>query len=276
MEDISPKERAISAIVILLTVALGVFFKPFLTDRMFDEVRQMERAYQIDGNPDQFQYLYKTAVGNVLAYGQMTTKTPVSSPELVGNFSVVERVSEHYTMHTREVCTGYDKDGSCKGYRTETYYTWDVTARDWGMPTVMTFSGVDFDASHLALDAWQRFDVTPADVKPEYSGKVQNGMVYYNAGYGLFNLWGWGDDRYVYYVTPLTFNATLYIKFDGSYKNPTMPTNKINVYFNQTRDIVLRDKHHGIAVFNVVYYIMLVAIVGGVYYYWAYTEADIE
>lgn len=273
MEEISPKEWAISAIVILLTVAFGVFFNPFLTDRMFDEVRSMEQAYQIDGSPEQFQYLYKTAIGNVLAYGQMTTSTPVSAPELIGTFSVVERVSEHYTMHTRQVCTSSNGKTTC---RTETYWTWDVRARDWAVPATMTFSGVEFKSEHLALDAWQRYDVTAAEVKPEYASKVKDGMIYYNAGTGLFGLWGWGDDRYIYYVTPLVFNATMYVKFDGNYTSPTEPNNKINVYFNQTRDVVIKDKRQDIVVFNIFYYAILAVLIVGIYYYWAYSYGDVE
>lgn len=274
MEEISPKEWAISIVVVLLAVALGVFFNPFLTDRMFDEVRGMKQAYQIDGDPNQFGYLYKTAVGNVLAYGQMTTTTPVSSPELLGNFSIVERVTEHYTMHTRVVCTTSNGKSSC---HTETYYEWDVTARDYGRPATMNFSGVEFNTDYLAVDAWEEFDVTAADVKPQYANQVQNGMVYYDAGTGLFGLWGWGDNRYKYYVTPQTFNATMYVKFDGTYKNPIDPSQKISVFYNQTRSAVVQDKEHGIAVFNFFYYAILVGLIAGIYYWWAaQPEVDIE
>lgn len=270
MEEISPKELLISVIVVLLALTIGVAINPVITDRMFDDIRTYQQALQIDGDIAQFQYAQQTNVGNVFAYGEMSANYPVSLPELTGSYGYLQRVTERYNMHSRQVCATHDKNGNCTSYRTEIYYSWDTHNREFFVSESFTFLGVIFLATQLHLDTPIRENLSVA-AQPSLQEKVEGNYLYEDDTWASV-----GDLRYYYDFLPVRFPTSVFVRFmDGSTINPIHHEKQIDVYFNQTREATIDSMKNHIKVFNIFYYGILVALLGGGYYYWAYYEGDI-
>lgn len=127
-----------------------------------------------------FNYAVDTQQGNLLAHGTFTTDTAklVKFPEMKQSYTYVDRVKEHYTMHTREVCEEENKEESC---HTEIYYTWDEVADDTLTASKVNFYGRQYNPAIFSFRAFHQ---------------------------SLDNYYLDGDDRYTYDIVPQTLTAT--------------------------------------------------------------------
>lgn len=271
MENISPKEWLISIVVVIFTFCIGILINPYITDSMFDNIRIMQQALQIDNDSNQFQYAHQTNIGNVLAYGEMKALSPVGFPELINKYALVEKITEKYTQHTRQVCNGYDKDGDCTGYRTEIYYEWDTYRRDVNVSSSFDFLGVEL--SNLYLDTQYFVELSAQTVSPEYLSRVSWGRLYQDNDFWSSE----GDLRYYYKYLPTTFKATTFIRFlDNKMYNPNSPNELIQVFYEKNRNESIVDLQSKIKTFNILYYLGLIILIVGGYFIWAYNFVEIE
>lgn len=278
MENISTKEWLISIIVALLTLALAVIVEPTIKDHALDEIKRYERALQVNGDTASFQYAHKTNVGDVLAYGTLKTLEPQSIPELVGYYGMIEKVKEHYTMHSRQVahttCSGYGETETCTTYyTTEYYWTWDVVHRENWNSQKYDFLGVEFNLTQLDISAIQRLSLAPDTVSANYDGFYDEEHLYEKK-----SLFGpSGDDRYLFYILPLEFQATIFV---GFYEDKIMePLNRgdiLSVNYVETPEQVIQNKKNSLIWFDIAYYSIVLLLVGGSYFFWAYNFGEVE
>lgn len=266
MEELSPKEVLLSVTIIIMVIALSVFINPFIKDSFLDDIRMYQNALQIDGDTAQFQYAKNTSVGDVFAYGRMKSTHPVILPELIGQYSIIEKVTERYTQHTREVCNGYDEDGECTGYRTEIYYSWDTHSRNGFISDYFEFLSVSFSCTSLDISTQGVLGLSQNTVSQSFISKVQGNYIYEENGFWTSE----GDLRYYYNVLPYEFSASVFTNFN------TNGNVRAKVYYEKNREQVLSDKESSIRTFDFVYYVMWILVIGGGYYYWAYNHGEIE
>lgn len=121
--EVTKREILFSTLILSIMLGIGLW----LSNPILFNVKQKEldiiSAVQVDQDPERFDYIGRTDVGMFLANGTMLAVDPVSIRDIAGNYMVIRKVKERYTMHTRTVTT---TDG--KGHthtRVETYWTWD-------------------------------------------------------------------------------------------------------------------------------------------------------
>lgn len=266
MENITKKEALIGLLAALVILAFAIALNPWAMSFIQRDIREKQRALQIDNSPEQFVYARDTRVGNVMAYGRLSATTPQSIPELTGKFSVVEKVTEEYTMHIEMVCDGYDKDGNCTGYHEETSYSWDVIKRQsWSSPEYL-FLGVTFQAGLLQVPSLFSVPLDDGSVSAAFLGRVQSNRIYENDSF-------WedvGDLRYRYNALPLEYNATIYTGFFIEDLSIT------SVYFDQRPADVLESLKRRETFFSIAYYALILLIAEGIYLWIAYELIEVE
>lgn len=162
---------------------------------------------------DDFNYIVDSQQGRVLANGNFTAKgTPAKFDEMNKGYTYVHRSKEHYTMHTREVCTS-DSDGN-EHCHTEVYYTWDEVSSDDAQVNQLTFMGRDYPTGLFDFSDYNH-GTNCEDFAPVGTGsgffETKKGCI--DGDYYLND-----DDRYVYSTTPLAFNASFLATTYGGLK----------------------------------------------------------
>lgn len=266
MENITKKELLIGLLVALVILAGSILLNPWAMSFIQKDIREKQRALQIDNSSQQFQYARDTRVGNVMAYGRLLATTPQSIPELTGKFSIVDKVTEEYTMHTELVCNGYDEDGDCTGYRTEVSYSWDdISHESWKSPEY-AFLGVTFQAGLIQLPSLFSVPLDSGSVSAAFLNRLDDGRIYD----AVSIWWSVGDRRYRYNALPLEYNATIYTGF--FIEAPSVA----HVYFDQRPADVLEALKRREAFFNVAYYALIMLISQGIYLWVAYEVIEVE
>jgi hypothetical protein len=267
MEDITLKEWLLAIAVFIASLALAVYINPFIMNKMLDNVQTVSKALQIRNDPVQFQYVQKTEVGDVLAYGEMSALNPVGLPELLNTFSIIVKTHEHYTMHTREVCTtDSNGDESCSP---ETYYEWDSVGSDISASGSYSFLNVIFSESQLSLNPVYILSLDENSVTQSNLDFLNGNYLYTESFWGR----GAGDDRYYYKVLPLTFNLSILVKFrEGLVTNPLNNSKILACYYEKDPGKVIQEMKSNITMFNVIYYILFSGILVGAFLWWAYSN----
>lgn len=145
--EIKKREIAVSVILVLLMMVVGVFISDKISDYITTKNETFTTATQIE-DPSQFNYAIQTDFGNVLAYGTISANNPVSYPDLEGQYTYIEKVTEKYTMHTRTVTTSVN--GKTRT-RVETYWTWDRVGSEDKQSDSVTFMSVSFPLQKFTL-----------------------------------------------------------------------------------------------------------------------------
>lgn len=115
--EITKREVIASITIIAVMMILGFFISGKIDAWQIQRNSEYYTALQIT-DPEQFRYGMDTSVGNAFVYGTLQAVDPVTYPEIGGDYLYVEKVEEHYNMHTRIVRSG-------KTTVTQVYYTWD-------------------------------------------------------------------------------------------------------------------------------------------------------
>ncbi len=263
--SLTKKEIWIGLGVLALSLAIAFFIEPFVKDNLLKEIKTYNLALQIT-DPIQFQYADKTQVGNVLAYGEMDADSPASFPELKQGFAMISKIKEEYTMHTRIVCTGSGNSQHCT---TETYWSWDQVDHENLASGTFTFLGKRFNFSDLDIPL---VGVLPLNADTMYDLTRVEDNYKYDAG--LFG--GNGDTRYYYKVTPLKFNATMFVRFyDGKASNPS-GKGQIKIFYEKPIAQVIQEKKNGLIIFDWLWFIGWTVILTASYFWYAYSIIDIE
>lgn len=146
--EITKREIIASVSIIAILLVIGILISGRISDNRMDKNETYNKAVKID-NADMFEYGMRTNVGNAFVYGDLEAVDTVTYPEIGGKYMKVERVEEHYTMHTKTV-TYTDANGNTKT-RIETYWTWDTVDVDRLRCKEITFLGVKFDSNKIDL-----------------------------------------------------------------------------------------------------------------------------
>lgn len=265
MKKITPKEILLGVIVILVVISTSIFLYPAIMAKSLDSIRDNEKSLKTN-NPVEFSYAMRTRVGNVLAYGEITANNPQSLPELVKKYSYIEKVTEKYTLHTRLVCSSYDKNDSCISWRTEIYYTWDTYHIDRLISDDFTFLDVDFSSDQLNLPGGISLPLSSETISSDFVNKASEWYLYEDGD--MFA--GVGDLRYYYEILPQTFNATVFASFFSEHSNYGV------VYYETTPETVINNIEYHHNLMNVLYYGMWILLGGSIYIFIAYYYIDIR
>lgn len=163
---------------------------------------------------DHFNYAVDSQQGRILARGKFTTTTKklAKFPEMTKGFTYVTRTREHYTMHTRTVCTGSGKTESC---HTEIYYTWDAVESEEKYSDKINLFGREYPTQTFFMGKFlHSTDACAITVKDTNTG-------FFHQKHGCSSGWG-GDyyyiddnDRYTYSTVPLSFTASFLASSSG-------------------------------------------------------------
>lgn len=264
MEEITPKEILLSVAVIVGAFALAVFINPFIKDSMLEDVRRHQNALQVSNDTNIFQYALTTKVGEVFAYGQMSAFHPVTFPELSGTYGVIEKVTERYTRHTRQVCDSRDDDGNCISSHTEVYYTWDTWKRDTLASDYFDFLSVTFPYDAI-MGTPNTVDLSSNTVSFSFLSRVYGNYLYEDDD--IFS--SEGDLRFYYNYLPTQFYASMLVNFGEAGITP------VKFYYEQDQHQVFEQKEHSLKMFDVMYYFIVLLVVGGGYFYFAHSYLEI-
>lgn len=186
---------------------------------------------------ERFNYSIDSKQGRLLATGELSAKGDLARfSEMTKGFSYVERTKEHYTMHTREVCTGSGKTESC---HTEVYYTWDYAGSESLSIKKVSLFDREYDANLFNFGNFkQRANACDITVLDKDTG-------IFSEKHGCSKSWFGGeyyylddDDRYTYDVVPTKLTAT----FLASTYNGLKPLDEDKITLqNKNIDQVLKD-----------------------------------
>lgn len=150
--EITKQEVIASITIIAVMMILGFAIAGKIDAYQIRKNSEYCKAIQIT-EPDQFKYCMDTSAGNAFVYGKMQAVDPVTFPELGGAYLQVERIEEHYTMHTRTVTTT-DSQGNARTH-TEKYWTWDQVNSEEIHSQRIKFLDVEMD--------YQKIEIPPGD-----------------------------------------------------------------------------------------------------------------
>lgn len=122
---ITKREVIASISIIAIMLLIGILISCKISDQIMDKNAEYNKAVKIE-SLDLFEYGMRTNVGNAFIYGDLTAVDTVTYPEIGGSYMYVKKITERYTMHTRQVAHTKNINGKVQTYyTTETYWTWD-------------------------------------------------------------------------------------------------------------------------------------------------------
>ena len=120
--EITKRECVASVTIVAVMMIIGFLVAGRIDSWQIQKNSEYYAALQIT-DLEQFRYGMDTSVGKAFVYGELQAVDPVTYPEIGGAYLYVEKVEEHYNMHTRTV-TETDSKGHTHT-RTEVYWSWD-------------------------------------------------------------------------------------------------------------------------------------------------------
>lgn len=143
---ITKREILFSIVIIALMLTIGFVLSDKINDNVLNKYKEYDTALQIDNDAEMFKYAMKTNLNNAFVYGELRAIDPVTYEEIEGEYSYIEKVEEHYTIHTRTVTKTRTVNGKTQTYtEVETYWSWDVVDSQEKHSNIISFLGVNFD-----------------------------------------------------------------------------------------------------------------------------------
>lgn len=205
---ITKREVLFSSIIVMVLVIVGIFISNNINNALLDDFQEYDTALQINNDKELFEYGMRTSVGNAFVYGELKAVDTVSYPEVDGEYSYIEKVTERYTKHWKQVTkTRTNSKGETETYTVwEEYYTWDYEDKESKHSKKITFLDVEFDYGKINLP---------------YKSKIDT--IYERSRWSEQE----GDIRYVYSGSPTKCEGTLYAKLlDKDIKDVKFSYNK--------------------------------------------------
>lgn len=205
---ITKREVLFSSIIVMVLVVIGIFISNNINNALLDDFQEYDTALQINNDKELFEYGMRTSVGNAFVYGELKAVDTVSYPEVDGEYSYIEKVTERYTKHWKQVTkTRTNSKGETETYTVwEEYYTWDYEDKESKHSKKITFMDVEFDYGKINLP---------------YKSKIDT--IYERSRWSEQE----GDIRYVYSGSPTKCEGTLYAKLlDKDIKDVKFSYNK--------------------------------------------------
>lgn len=145
--EITKREVITSVAIIAIMLTIGFLIGDKIEDHQNDKNAKYWKAEQIS-DKELFQYGIDTSSGNAFIYGTLQAEDPVTYKELGGKYMYIEKVEEHYTMHTRTVTTG---SGKHRHTKVKHYWTWDLVGREDKTCKNLKFLGIQFDSKKVKM-----------------------------------------------------------------------------------------------------------------------------
>ena len=156
---ITKREIIASISIIAVMLLIGVLISSKISEHYIDKNEIYNKAVKIDNNSELFQYGMNTNVGNAFVYGDLEAVDTVTYPEIGGEYIYVEKVEEHYNMHTRRVAHTRTVNGKSKTYyTTEIYYTWDYAGSEEQQAKEIKFCGIVLSSNKIDLPNTDHID----------------------------------------------------------------------------------------------------------------------
>ena len=140
--EITRREVLASVSIIAIMLLIGSLLSAKISNWQMDRNEKYNKAVKIENNTDLFQYGMDTNVGNAFVYGELKSVDTVTYPEIGGAYMYVEKVEEHYNMHT-ETYTTTDSKGHTQVH-TRTYWSWDYAGSEDKEGKEISFCGIKF------------------------------------------------------------------------------------------------------------------------------------
>lgn len=167
--EITKRELLVSVSIIAIMLLIGVLISGKISDAQLDANEKYNKAIKID-TLDLFEYGMRTNIGNAFVYGDLKAVDTVSYPEINGEYMYIEKIEEHYNMHTRTVTTT-DSKGKTHT-RTETYWSWDYAGSEEQKCSEITFLGHIFPSNKVEFPSTEHIDTIKesSHVRHKYYG----------------------------------------------------------------------------------------------------------
>lgn len=146
--EITKREILASFSIVAVMLLIGFLISGRISEVQMDKNEKYNKAAKIESQ-EIFQYAMDTNIGNAFVYGDLEAIDTVTYPEIGGEYMYVEKVEEHYNMHTRTVTTT-DGKGHCRTH-TQVYWTWDYAGSEDMKCKEIKFCGVTFPSEKINL-----------------------------------------------------------------------------------------------------------------------------
>lgn len=240
------REIAVSIAILFLILSLGMTISNKIKDGFDNKEARQVVALRIDNNADMFNHALDTRIGDIVAYGQLSTKDPVSLAEIDGQFLYLEKVEEHYVQKTKVVTYSCNcNDNGCSTCtRVETYWEWDK------------------------VDSWKYRATTVSFLNREFSINKFNG--YYDSHFTTIKKSS--RVRFKYYTTPKEFFMTIKANTADGYLRSWDGRDTITIKQNQTIDeaLAVSSFWRGFTLF--MFWLLWITIMGFTIYGYVYLE----
>lgn len=246
--EVTKREILFSVIIFAVMIIFGVFISDKIDDYNLSKNEEYYLALKVD-NSEQFQYAKKTSVGNVLAYGEVSAESPVSMPEISGEYFYIEKVTERYNRHV-EIETYKDSKGKTRT-REKVTYSWDTENRDSEMTESFNFLGVNFE-NKLSSIPEVRADLDTVAVD---KSKVRSNYIYND---GFFE--SVGDTREYFVVCNKDFPGTLEVNFSQDGVKNFDGGSQLKINSEKTIDEVISERESSSSIVLVVFWIAWVIL----------------
>lgn len=226
--EITKREIIASIAIMAIMFVIGFFISDKITDYENDKNAEYQKAVHIEDS-ELFQYGMDTNIGNAFVYGDLEAVDTVTYPEIDGEYIYVEKVEEHYNMHTRQVAHTRTVNGKTQTYyTTEIYYSWDYAGSEEKRAKEIKFCGIVFPSNKIDLPSTYHIDTIKET----------------------------SHIRYKYYGVKTKYTGTIYTKLsDGAISDDS------RFFEDYTIDEAVDDCTSGIA--NVIFWIVWIILTGG-------------
>lgn len=145
--EITFREILASISIIAVMLLIGFVISGKISQSNIDANEKYNKAIKIDNDKDMFRYGMDTNVGNAFVYGKLEAVDTVTFPEIGGKYMYVEKIEEHYNMHT-ETYTTTDSKGHTQTH-TRIYWSWDYAGKESKECKNVKFCDVKFASSKI-------------------------------------------------------------------------------------------------------------------------------
>ena len=228
--EITKREVIFSSIIILIVLALNYKLAELIEQKTVESNQEYYKAVQIYDNVTEFAYALDTDIGNTLAYGKLEALEPVSFEELTGDYYIVEKRTQVYTMHTRTVSRTINGKTTT---HIETYYSWDPYRTETIQTDTFTFLEKTFESSIISVDPEIEIPLNENTVNTKYVSWISGDYIYKDGD----RFASVGDLRYYFNALPVSYNATIF-----SVIQDHRPTNT-STYVYMVPSAVLSEKN---------------------------------
>ena len=176
--EITKREILASISIIAVMLLIGFTISGRISNYILDRNEKYNKAIKIESS-DLFEYGMRTNVGYAFVYGDLKAVDTVSYPEINGEYMYIEKIEEHYNMHTRTVTTT-DSKGKTHT-RTETYWSWDYAGSEEQRCSEIIFLGHVFPSNNVEFPSTEYIDTIKESshvrhkyygVSTEYTGTI--------------------------------------------------------------------------------------------------------